>query len=197
MPCCAAAGGAEARPGRPPGHVQDSGRDAGAGRGRRLAAVVAAAPPSLRALLPGGRRSTTRRGAQPLEHLRLPAPAPAPQRPRRAVAARAGSVDELPPWTLDQIAGLVFGGVLLAFLLSAPAVDAWFARRQRQQLGLCERCGGVNDAATCREGACPLRGAAAAAAAAAGPAAQQQQQQQQQQQGGQGQGGSSGGSSSG
>jgi hypothetical protein len=68
--------------------------------------------------------------------------------------------------------------VLLASVFSAPAVDAWFARRQRRELGLCERCGGVNDAATCREGACPMRAAAGAGAGAAAAAAQQQGKQE-------------------
>ncbi|KAI8471819.1 MAG: hypothetical protein J3K34DRAFT_467850 [Monoraphidium minutum] len=68
-------------------------------------------------------------------------------------------MDVMPVWTLDQIAGLVFGGVLLAFWAAAPQVDTWVATRQRRQLGLCERCGGVNEPGSCAEAACPMRAA--------------------------------------
>jgi hypothetical protein len=47
--------------------------------------------------------------------------------------------------------------VMLASVLSAKSVDEWVARAQRQQLGLCERCGGLYDPATCTEGQCPLK----------------------------------------
>lgn len=45
--------------------------------------------------------------------------------------------------------------VMVVLIVSAPAVDAWVARQQRRQLGLCEECGGVNDPATCRQARCP------------------------------------------
>ena len=66
-------------------------------------------------------------------------------------------IDEAPAWTLDQIVGLVFGGLLLALYLSASQVDRFVARAQRRELGLCEECGGLNDAASCAEMACPAR----------------------------------------
>ena len=66
-------------------------------------------------------------------------------------------MDTMPTWTLDQIVGLVFGGLMLAFLLGSNQVDVWVARQQRRQLGLCERCGGVNEPGSCREAGCPMR----------------------------------------
>ena len=66
-------------------------------------------------------------------------------------------VDAAPEWTLDQIAGLAFGGVLVASVLLSSKVDEYIARSQRRELGLCEQCGGLNEAATCEEKRCPLR----------------------------------------
>eukprot|EP00199_Chlamydomonas_sp_CCMP681_P004657 CAMPEP_0119106348 /NCGR_PEP_ID=MMETSP1180-20130426/4064_1 /TAXON_ID=3052 ORGANISM="Chlamydomonas cf sp, Strain CCMP681" /NCGR_SAMPLE_ID=MMETSP1180 /ASSEMBLY_ACC=CAM_ASM_000741 /LENGTH=143 /DNA_ID=CAMNT_0007091665 /DNA_START=13 /DNA_END=444 /DNA_ORIENTATION=- len=73
------------------------------------------------------------------------------------VVAQAVAMDVMPAWTLDQIAGMVFGGVMLASVLSARQVDLFFARAQRRQLGLCEECGGIYDPATCAQGKCPSR----------------------------------------
>lgn len=93
-----------------------------------------------------------------------------------------GGVDS-PPWTLDQIAGLAFGVSLTlavgnlanrletrnrAYLVSPQAflvlsvylakeVDVIVARSQRRDLGLCEECGGLFDAATCEEWRCPQK----------------------------------------
>lgn len=47
---------------------------------------------------------------------------------------------------------------MLAFILGANQVDVWVAKQQRRQLGLCERCGGVNEAASCGVADCPMRG---------------------------------------
>lgn len=69
----------------------------------------------------------------------------------------AATLDTAPVWTLDQIAGLVFGGLLVAFYFSSQFIDKYVARSQRRQLGLCEECGGVNDAATCQSRTCPLK----------------------------------------
>ena len=63
----------------------------------------------------------------------------------------------LPTWTADQIAGLLFGALMLASFLLAQSFDAWVAREQREELGICSRCGGVNDPAACQEGDCPYR----------------------------------------
>ncbi len=52
------------------------------------------------------------------------------------------------PWLCAQ-------GVMLASVLSARQVDQFVARRQRQQLGLCEECGGLYDPASCAQGKCP------------------------------------------
>jgi hypothetical protein len=73
------------------------------------------------------------------------------------VAQLAEAVDEAPAWTLDQVAGLVFAALLVAFYVSSTQVDVFVARAQRRQLGLCERCGGLNDAGSCREAECPER----------------------------------------
>jgi len=69
-------------------------------------------------------------------------------------------MDGMPAWTLDQIAGLAFGGVMLGAVLASRQVDEWVARAQRRSLGVCERCGGANGDATtggCAEQGCPLR----------------------------------------
>jgi hypothetical protein len=58
--------------------------------------------------------------------------------------------------------------VLVAFMASAPLVDSWVAKQQRRQLGLCERCGGVNEPGSCAEAACPLRAGAAGGASGGG-----------------------------
>jgi len=63
----------------------------------------------------------------------------------------------LPTWTGDQIAGLLFGALMLASFLLTRSFDAWVARQQREELEICTRCGGVNDPAVCRESGCPLR----------------------------------------
>ena len=65
--------------------------------------------------------------------------------------------DAAPTWTLDQIAGLVFGVGMLASVFAARGVDVAVAKSQRRALGLCERCGGVNEVASCAERDCPVR----------------------------------------
>lgn len=65
--------------------------------------------------------------------------------------------EESPAWTLDQIAGLVFGGIMLASVLLATKVDVFIARAQRRDLGLCEECGGLNEPETCASGKCPYK----------------------------------------
>ena len=45
--------------------------------------------------------------------------------------------------------------ILLASVLLAYKVDEAFARSQRRQLGICEECGGINEASTCTEKRCP------------------------------------------
>ena len=70
-----------------------------------------------------------------------------------ALAAFSGS----PEWTLDQIAGLFIGVLLAATFFFARKIDELVARSQRRELGLCELCGGLNDASQCTEAKCPLR----------------------------------------
>ncbi|DBA78923.1 TPA: hypothetical protein ACH3X1_008800 [Trebouxia sp. C0004] len=65
--------------------------------------------------------------------------------------------EESPAWTLDQIAGLVFGGIMLASVLLAAKVDVFIARAQRRDLGLCEECGGLDEPETCDSGKCPYK----------------------------------------
>ena len=62
-----------------------------------------------------------------------------------------------PEWTLDQIAGLAIGALLAATFLFAGKIDEFVARSQRRQLGLCEECGGLYDAADCTQARCPSR----------------------------------------
>lgn len=73
------------------------------------------------------------------------------------VLADLAAADEAPPWTLDQIAGLVFAGLLVALYFSSTQIDAIVARSQRRQLGLCEECGGLYDPATCQQKKCPSK----------------------------------------
>ena len=81
-----------------------------------------------------------------------------PEREALALVAQlAASGDEAPAWTLDQAAGLVFAGLLVVLFVSSKQVGLWFARAQRRQLGLCEECGGLYEAATCQQQRCPLR----------------------------------------
>lgn len=93
---------------------------------------------SLRYLSPNRRHSTVLHSHQPFVDL-------------------AATLDTAPVWTLDQIAGLVFGGLLAAFYFSSQYIDKYVAKSQRRQLGLCEQCGGVNDPATCQSRTCPLK----------------------------------------
>ncbi len=46
---------------------------------------------------------------------------------------------------------------MLVSVLGAKQVDVWVARQQRRQLGLCEQCGGVYEAATCQQKNCPAK----------------------------------------
>lgn len=79
----------------------------------------------------------------------------------RAACMRAqplvlAAMDSSPPWTLDQIAGLMFAGFLIVLYFSAGTVDKLVARAQRRSLGLCEECGGVYLPESCpMEKACP------------------------------------------
>lgn len=75
----------------------------------------------------------------------------------RMVKTAAGTMDIMPTWTLDQIAGLAFSLVMVLFIVSAKQVDIFFARQQRRQLGLCEECGGVFEPGTCQVKVCPMR----------------------------------------
>ncbi|KAK9821124.1 hypothetical protein WJX81_002100 [Elliptochloris bilobata] len=70
------------------------------------------------------------------------------------MAPRA-AITDTPPWTLDQIAGLAFGAVMLASVYVAYKADVVVARQQRRELGLCEACGGLNEPETCRDAGCP------------------------------------------
>ena len=163
--------------------------------------------------LPARQRPNARGHGPPKTHA-PPSPAsarsrhhhPTPLLPRRLPPPpHALTPDASPTWTLDQIAGLVFGvssghmwaepsilllspfslicsshrprpfpsltspvsplsslppsiqAGLLASVLLAYRVDVAIARGQRAELGLCERCGGVNEAASCTDAACPAR----------------------------------------
>jgi hypothetical protein len=55
----------------------------------------------------------------------------------------------------------VLQALMLAFYFSSNYVDVYIAKQQRKQLGLCERCGGLNDAATCSQDGCPMKSKAA------------------------------------
>ncbi|KAL6764494.1 hypothetical protein V8C86DRAFT_2476535 [Haematococcus lacustris] len=76
---------------------------------------------------------------------------------QRLQPPKAGALDVMPEWTLDQIAGLAFGAVMLAAVLGAKQVDVFFAKAQRRQLGLCEECGGTFQPDTCPMARCPSK----------------------------------------
>lgn len=106
-------------------------------------------------------------GSSKLQQCRLPSGYSVPVVHRRSLTAAhsyqplidlAVALDEPPAWTLDQIAGLVFGGLLVAFYFSSQIIDKAVAKAQRRQLGLCEECGGVYSAATCQKTNCPQKG---------------------------------------
>uniref|UniRef100_A0A061R9C7 Uncharacterized protein n=1 Tax=Tetraselmis sp. GSL018 TaxID=582737 RepID=A0A061R9C7_9CHLO len=61
----------------------------------------------------------------------------------------------LPSWTSDQLAGLAFGVLMVAAFYLTRNFDEWVAVQQREELGLCAKCGGLNDPEECREGGCP------------------------------------------
>eukprot|EP00884_Botryococcus_braunii_P021974 jgi/Botrbrau1/8460/Bobra.0237s0077.1 len=112
---------------------------------------------SCRSLSAGGvRRDRSRGSAKGINQYR---------RERRACICTAGLVGillrthffETPPWTLDQIAGLVFGGVMAASYFGAGVVDMWVGRGQREELGICQLCSGLNDETSCAEAKCPRR----------------------------------------
>ena len=47
--------------------------------------------------------------------------------------------------------------MLLASYFLSSKVDEAIARGQREELGLCVECGGLNNVDTCDEARCPLR----------------------------------------
>lgn len=69
----------------------------------------------------------------------------------------ATAIDEAPPWTPDQVAGLAFGALLVVFYFSSKVIDEAVARSQRRELGLCEECGSMYDAASCPKEKCPQK----------------------------------------
>lgn len=73
------------------------------------------------------------------------------------LAQLAAALDEAPAWTLDQAVGLVFGGLLVVFYVSATQIDIFIARNQRKQLGLCEECGGLYESGSCPLAKCPSK----------------------------------------
>jgi len=52
---------------------------------------------------------------------------------------------------------LLLQGVMVAFYFGSKEVDVFIAKQQRKQLGLCERCGGLNDPTTCSQDGCPMK----------------------------------------
>lgn len=82
---------------------------------------------------------------------------------------------------------------MAASVLGAKQVDVLVARAQRRQLGLCEECGGVFEAATCAERNCPLRPGEGRGALGGGGVQVQQAQAQQGKSGGGEEGGRRGG----
>eukprot|EP00951_Prasinocladus_malaysianus_P009432 scaffold68895_cov35-Prasinocladus_malaysianus.AAC.1 len=63
----------------------------------------------------------------------------------------------LPSWTPDQLAGLAFGAFMLACFYLTRNFDEWIAQQQREELGLCPKCGGIYDPSLCKEGKCPMK----------------------------------------
>jgi len=67
------------------------------------------------------------------------------------------ALDSAPEWTLDQIAGLVFASLLVTLYFSSKLVDEYVATSQRIELGICQKCGGLNSINECKEKECPVR----------------------------------------
>jgi hypothetical protein len=78
-------------------------------------------------------------------------------RSRSGILYSISALDTAPEWTLDQIAGLVFGGFLVALYFSSKFIDEYVAISQRRQLDICEQCGGLNAQETCQENDCPYK----------------------------------------
>lgn len=70
---------------------------------------------------------------------------------------QVAALDSAPEWTLDQIAGLVFASMLVALYFSSKLIDKYVASSQRNELGICWKCGGLNDPNDCKEQECPIR----------------------------------------
>ncbi len=126
--------------------------------GVRTAALKLAAGPGRRpaTTLPAAARPWNPRG-----RLRCPRPRDSHTRVERCSGQflyDIAALDTAPEWTLDQIAGLVFGGLLVALYFSSKFIDDYAAASQRRQLGLCEKCGGLYDSSSCQERNCPERG---------------------------------------
>eukprot|EP00890_Picochlorum_soloecismus_P005519 jgi/Picsp_1/5969/NSC_03324-R1_---NA--- len=70
----------------------------------------------------------------------------------------ATAMDTPPEWTLDQAAGLVFGGLLIVLYFSSRVIDEYAAASQRKDLGLCGECGGLYSPTDgCMLVNCPMR----------------------------------------
>eukprot|EP01025_Chloroclados_australasicus_P018446 TRINITY_DN1968_c0_g2_i1.p2 TRINITY_DN1968_c0_g2~~TRINITY_DN1968_c0_g2_i1.p2 ORF type:complete len:129 (-),score=10.78 TRINITY_DN1968_c0_g2_i1:940-1326(-) len=81
-----------------------------------------------------------------------------PQRKSVVVdAIEMQAVDAAPEWTLDQIAGLFIGVLLMLSIFLAGFVDRLIAKAERSQLGLCQECGGLFDPINCPKLQCPYK----------------------------------------
>lgn len=66
------------------------------------------------------------------------------------------------PFTVNETAGMFVGAAIIAAAVNAPKLDAYIARIQRRDLGLCPDCGGLGrkPCGSCRgrgvEGSGPL-----------------------------------------
>ena len=83
---------------------------------------------------------------------------PSSVRGDEALGYIAAALDSPPEWTLDQAAGLVFGGLLVVLYFSSRIIDEYAAASQRKDLGLCDECGGLYSPTDgCMLVNCPMR----------------------------------------
>ncbi|WIA40995.1 hypothetical protein OEZ86_004637 [Tetradesmus obliquus] len=120
-------------------------------------AAAAAQPSGHLTLRPSKHVSAARLHHQQQQQWTTPAAAAAAGPRRQLVKSRAGPVDVMPTWTLDQIAGLAFGVLMVVCYFGAQQVDVAVAKQQRRQLGLCEECGGLYNAESCQQDKCPMK----------------------------------------
>merc|ERR1711862_592106 len=61
-----------------------------------------------------------------------------------------------PSWTLDQLIGIIYSGIVFFAYIFNDKIDYFVAERQRLKLGICKKCGGQNSFTTCHVDGRPM-----------------------------------------